>query len=339
MSGGRRIVVTGATGFLGGAVARRLAATTAIEVIATGRDVRRGQKLADAGIEFRCIDLVDTQAVAELVRGAYAVIHCAALSSPWGPRQAFTAANVSASRNVVNACVDARVARLVHVSTPGVYHDGRPHHALREDAPLPAPVNAYVETKRIAEREVVNASTAGGMSTIVLRPRAIFGPGDTAILPRIAQALRAGRLRRIGDGSCTVDMSYIDNVVDAVLLAMDADAGCSGRIYNISNGEPARIWDVIDQLADALQLRRPTKHIPLGLAAGLASVVEAAYRLVGARSEPPLFRYGVELLGVDMTLDITRARNELGYTPRVPMQAALASTFAALVRDNALPDR
>lgn len=330
---GRRIVVTGATGFLGGAIAHRLADAAGATVIATGRNVLRGQALQDSGIEFHAIDLVDSQAVDALVRHAHAVIHCAALSSPWGPRQAFVDANIVASRNVANACVAAGVARLVHVSTPGVYHDGRPHRGLREDTPLPAPVNAYVETKRIAEAEVLAAATAGGISTVVLRPRAIFGPGDTAILPRIAHALLRGRLRRIGNGEALVDMTYIDNAVDAALLAVHAPASCSGRVYNISNGEPVRIWNVIDELADGLGVQRPTGRVPLALAAAFASAMEAAYRLCGARSEPPLLRYGVELLGIDMTLDISRAREELGYQPRVCMQDALAYTFAAIARD------
>lgn len=339
MVGCRRVVVTGATGFLGGAVARRLASVPGVEVVATGRNARRGKTLAEAGLDFRNVDLVDADAVATLLRGADAVLHCAALSSPWGPRKDFVAANVLASRNVVNACVDANLQRLVHISTPGVYHDGHPHHGLREDSALPRPANAYIETKRIAEREVLSASASSGLSTVVLRPRALFGPGDTAILPRIANALQSGRLLRIGNGSCIVDMTYIDNAVDATLLALNAGAACSGRIYNISNGEPVRIWDVIDQLADAMHLRRPVKRVPLALAAGLATAVELSYRLAGVRSEPPILRYGVELLGVDMTLDISRARDELSYPPRVPMETALQITFAALARDHAVRER
>jgi nucleoside-diphosphate-sugar epimerase len=324
-------VITGATGFLGGAVARRLVDAADVEVVATGRDLSRGRHLQQAGIAFHAVDLVDARAASRLVRGAHTVIHAAALSSPWGRREAFFAANVVASENVANACIEGGVQRLVHVSTPGIYHDGRSQHAIREDQVLPArAANHYVDTKRMAEAQVLAISAASGLPTLVLRPRAIFGPGDTAILPRLARALQSGRLRRIGDGSCLVDMSYIDNVVDAVLLAADAPSGLAGRTYNISNGEPVRIWDVIDRLADSLSLPRPRGGIPTPLAVLLARLLESGQHLLAPRREPLVTRYGIELLSVDMTLDIGRARTELGYRPRISMDEGLAATFAAL---------
>jgi nucleoside-diphosphate-sugar epimerase len=293
----------------------------------------RGATLQEAGIPFAALDLTDARGVAHALAGAEVVVHAAALSSPWGAAAAFHAANVVASENVARACVGAGVPRLVHVSTPGIYHDGNPHRGIREDHPLPSrAVNHYAASKREAERRVSDVCGAGGVSVMVLRPRAIFGPGDTAILPRIADALRRGRLRRIGDGTCMVDMSYIDNVVDAVLLAADAPARADSRAYNISNGEPVRIWEVIDGLADALGVPRPAARIGRRQAHLLAGLLEAAYRAFAPGREPPLMRYGVDLLSIDMTLDITRARDELGYRPRIPMDEGLARTFAALVR-------
>lgn len=330
----RRIVVTGATGFLGGALARRLAATRPWQqVVGLGRDAGRGRALQAQGVEFHALDLTDEAAVHRVLRGADTVVHCAALSSPWGRREAFVAANIVATEHVVAACIARQVRRLVHISTPGIYHDGAPHLGIREDHRLPArPVNDYAATKLVAERLVFERCAAGGVSALALRPRAIFGPGDSAILPRLAQALRAGRLRRIGDEACTVDLSYIDNVVDATVLAMDASWRLGGRVYNISNGEPVAIWSVIDRLADALSLPRPRKRVPKPLALALASAVEAFHRRFRPDAEPPLLRYGVELLSVDMTLDIARAREELGYRPRVNMDEALDKTLRELAR-------
>lgn len=331
----QRIVVTGATGFLGGAVARRLHATRPqASLLALGRDPSRGAALQADGIDFRAIDLAAAEPTRGALRGADVVVHAAALSSPWGRHADFHAANVVASMHVARACADSGVARLVHVSSPGIYHDGAAHLGIREDAPLPPrAVNHYAATKREAERHVVALTNQSGTSTLLLRPRAIFGPGDTSILPRIVDALRNGRMRRIGDGACLVDMSYIDNVVDAVLLAMDAARALHGRSYNISNGEPVRIWDVIDRLADALGIERPHRRISRSNARLLAGLLENGYRLLAPGREPPLLRYGVDLLSVDMTLDISRARAELGYVPRVSMDAALAHTFEALSRD------
>ncbi|MET4726644.1 nucleoside-diphosphate-sugar epimerase [Lysobacter enzymogenes] len=337
MTAERRIVVTGATGFLGGALVRHLAATRPWQqTVALGRDAGRGRALQAQGIEFHALDLTDEAAVHRVLRGADTVVHCAALSSPWGRREAFVAANLTATEHVVAACIARQVRRLVHISTPGIYHDGAPHRGIREDQPLPArPVNDYAATKLAAERVVFERCAAGGVSALALRPRAIFGPGDSAILPRLAQTLRAGRLRRIGGEGCLVDLSYIDNVVDACVLAMDASWRLGGRVYNISNGEPVAIWSVIDRLADALSLPRPRKRVPKPLALALASAVEAFHRRFRPDVEPALLRYGVELLSVDMTLDISRARDELGYRPRVNMDDALNKTLQELARAEA----
>jgi nucleoside-diphosphate-sugar epimerase len=328
----RRIVVTGATGFLGGAVARRLHAETGgVHVRALGRDEARGAALSADGIDFVRVDLRDADAVHRAVDGAEAVVHAAALSSPWGRREAFVAHNVTASENIAQACVAAGVHRLVHVSSPGIYHDGRPRRAIAEDDPLPPrAVNDYAATKRESERRVLERVAHTPVSTLILRPRAIFGPGDTSLLPRIADALRRQRLPRIGDGSCTVDLTYIDNAVDAVLLALDAPPGLHGRAYNISNAEPVRIWDVIDRLAVALGTPRPHRRMRKRTAMAIASVLESVHRALLPSREPALLRYGVELLTVDMTLDLSRARSELGYTPRIPLDDALERTFAAL---------
>lgn len=331
----QRIVVTGATGFLGGAVVRRLRATRPrANVLALGRDQARGAALRAEGIAFVALDLTDSGAVHAALRDADVVVHAAALSTPWGPHEAFHAANVVASDNVAKACAQAGVKRLVHISTPGIYHDGLSRRGICEDDPLPPrAVNHYAATKREAEQRVLAAAGASDLPVLVLRPRAIFGPGDSSLLPRLARALRQGRLRRIGDGDCTIDMSYIDNVVDAVLLAADAPRALSGRAYNISNGEPVRIWDVIDRLADALGTPRPRRPISRTNALLIAWILEAGHRAFAPQREPRLLRYGVDLLSVDMTLDISRARAELGYCPRVRMEEALARTFDGLACD------
>ncbi|MDQ3039087.1 MAG: NAD-dependent epimerase/dehydratase family protein [Pseudomonadota bacterium] len=329
-----RVVVTGATGFLGGALVRRLhRLDPARPMTAIGRDRGRGDTLRREGICFSALDLSDASGTDAALADAEVVVHAAALSSPWGPRDAFHDANVIASEHVAFACARAGARRLVHISTPGIYHDGKPHLGIREDDALPArAVNHYAASKREAEHRVLAICAEHDLPVIILRPRAIFGPGDTSLLPRIAEALRRERLPRIGDGSCLIDMSYIDNVVDAVLLAMAAPTALSGRAYNISNGEPVRIWDVIDLLADALAVPRPQARLSRANALRIATVLESGHRLFAPRREPALLRYGVDLLSVDMALDISRARSELGYDPHIGMEDALARTFAGLQR-------
>lgn len=335
----RRIVVTGATGFLGGHVARALAARGQTlgpalrdEVVATGRDAARGAALAAEGIPFVPCDLTDAAATHALLHNADAVVHCAALSSPWGKKRAFVAANVHATANVVAALrrgdASAEPARLVHVSTPSLYVTGEPRWEIRESEPLPTTfVNHYAATKFQAE-QVVFAEAAA--QAVVLRPRAIWGPGDTTLFPRLLTALKAGRLPQIGPGDNVCDLSHVENVVHAVLCALDAGPTACGHAYNITDGLPVRLWDVVGHLADALGLPRPQKAIAVDAAFKLATALEWVHRALPFLGEPPLTRYAVGAMSQSFTLDITKAKTTLGYTPPIAHKAGMAAFIAHL---------
>ena len=259
-----KILVTGATGFLGGRVARRYA-EAGHAVVGTGRNADAGAQLESDGITFAKVPLSERDALIEACAGRDLVVHCAALSSPWGTPEAFETANVLGTENVLAGCEKHAVARLVHISTPSLYMSRKDRFAVRESDPLPAPINEYARTKRIAEERVDEASRRG-LSVVSLRPRALFGPGDTVIFPRIARALREKRLPVIGRGDSIVDMTYIENVADAVLAAAAAPESAAGNKYNITNGEPVRLWDVIATLAKAMDVPLPTKRLPFSVA-------------------------------------------------------------------------
>lgn len=314
-------LVTGGTGFVGGALARRLGGQGA-RVTALGRNPAAGAQLEREGIRFVRADLTDAAAVTEACRDIDVVFHCGALASPWGPYARFYAANVTGTENVIRGCQRHGVTRLVHVSTPSVYFGGQPRLNVREDAPLPVkPLSHYAATKRLAELRVQRAH-AEGLATITLRPRAIFGPGDNVLLPRLLRQVRAGRLRIIGAGDNVADLTYIDNVVDALLLCAEAPAPALGRPYNLTNGEPVRLWDMVARLCQALGYSPPRKRISLGAALALAGALEAVYTLLPGR-EPPLTRYTVRMLAQDATLDITAAQRDLGYAPRVSVEEGM----------------
>jgi nucleoside-diphosphate-sugar epimerase len=202
-----------------------------------------------------------------------------------------------------------------------VYFGTSPLLNVREDAPLPKPLSHYAATKRLAEAAVARAHAAG-LPVISLRPRAIFGPGDNVLLPRLIRQLQTGRLRIIGDGNNVADLTYIDNVLDALLLCADAPAGVLGRTYNITNGETIRLWDMVRRLCAALGYPPPHQHLSQNAALAIAGALEAAYALLPGR-EPPLTRYTVRMLSQDATLDISAARRELGYVPRVSLEDGL----------------
>lgn len=320
-----KVLITGATGFLGGRVARRYAALGA-EVIGTGRNAEAGAQLEKDGVTFAKTPLHKRDAVIEACADRDLVVHCAALSAPWGTKEAFETANVVGTENVLAGCERHAVSRLVHISTPSLYMSRKDRFAVREDDPLPPPINEYTRTKRIAEERVDDASRRG-LSIVTLRPRALFGPGDTVIFPRIARALREKRLPVIGRGDSIVDMTYIENVADAVLAAAAAPELAAGRKYNITNGEPICLWDVVATIAKAMDVPLPTKRLPFAVAWGLAGASEASYhlsnRLMKRADEPVLTRYGVAVLSCSLTMDISAAVRDLGYVPRVTMAEGL----------------
>lgn len=326
-----KIGVTGATGFLGGAAARRLA-TLGHEVSGVGRNRNRGAMLQRDGVRFTAADLSEGADAEAFCRGLDVVVHCAAMSEPWGRYEDFHRNNVQVTEQVVAGCRRHGVARLVHISTPAVYANGCDRTNVREDDPLPSlsSMSFYVRTKRLAEQTVARASTAG-LDAVVLRPRGLYGPGDTTILPRIVAALRERRLPRIGPGTSLADLTYIDNAVLAIERALNAP-DARGGTYNISDGDPQRLWGLIDYLAFLMGLPVARRRLPYGLAYQIGWASEVAYRALRIQSEPRLTRYTAMLLGRTMTLDISAARRDLGYAPNIATREGVRRYVSAVRR-------
>ena len=318
-------LVTGATGFLGTRLCEVLVGRGE-RVIAMGRNFSRFPSLDGRLCRRLAADLGNSHALHEAVKGAENVIHTAALSSPWGRRAEFLRINVEGTEVLLNAARFAGVRRFVHVSSSSVVFDARDGLKLTENAPLAQRfLNPYPESKALAET-VVRAAT--GIETVILRPRGIFGPGDVALLPRVIALARAGRLRIVGDGQNLQDLTYVDNVVEALLLARDAPAA-PGHTYFISNDEPIRLWQLISEVLEGLGLEAPRRHISFGAAMALARALESLHRAIPVLGEPRLTRYTVALLGCHQTLDIAAAKRDLHYSPVVRMGDAVARTIHA----------
>lgn len=314
-----KALITGATGFLGGALAHRLHGL-GWDVTALGRNPRALAALEADGIRAIQAELADEASILSACKNQEIVFHSGALSTPWGRAEDFYRANVLGTRNILRGCEAAQVTRLVHVSTPSIYFRFEPRLNVREDDPLPTkPVNEYAYTKLLAEAEVDRAH-ADGLAVITIRPRAIFGPGDTAILPRLIARLQSGRLPIIGDGKNIADLSYVENVVDALLLCAESPKSTLGKKYNITNGEPVLLWDMIRRVAEALGYPPPRGHISYRIADVAAGLLEMLYRLHPSQPEPPLTRYSVSVIAHSATLDISAARRDLGYNPRISVQ-------------------
>lgn len=322
----RRVVVTGATGFLGRATCHTLRAA-GYTVLGTGRNAAAGAQLQAVGVQFVPADITDAETLTALCAGAQAVVHCAALCSPWGSYAEHYAANVRGTEAVLQACDRAAVSRLVHVSTPSLYFRRRDQFRIDERAPLPKPyVNHYTRTKALAEARVV----AAPLDCIILRPKAIFGPGDTTLMPRlIGAARRLGSMPLFGRGDVWIDLTYVDNVSYAILLALRAGPQAVGRAFNITNGEPVNLEPFLQDLLPRLGVPMRVKRLPRGPAYAFAALSEAFYKMARPHSEPPLTRYTVGTLGYTQTLSIAAAAQWLGYAPQVRMPEALEAVVAA----------
>ncbi|NTV64346.1 MAG: NAD-dependent epimerase/dehydratase family protein, partial [Oscillochloris sp.] len=290
-----------------------------------GRDFGESADLLAAGATPIHADLRDHQALIAACAGVDAVIHAGALSAPWGPQRDFLAINLGGTAALIAGCRRHRVARLVAISSPAVVFTGRDHILTTEAAPYPRRSSSiYAYSKQLAEQLVL---AAPDLPTVILRPKAIFGPGDRALLPRIIAAARARRLPQIGHGRNLVDITYVENVAHAISLALHADAAV-GRVYHITNGEHVALWELIRALLRRMGLSDRLPRVPLPLMLAAAGAMEARATLSGR--EPLLTRYSVAILARTQTYDISAAVHDLGYQPLVSVAEGVERTIARM---------
>lgn len=311
----QKIVVTGASGFLGGRLLKYLTQHKNWgEVIGTGRRSDRKAEFERLNCRYQTGDLLDVDFCDSLLKKTDAVVHCAALSAPWGKREEFVKANITITQNLLNAAGKAGVKTFVFISTPSIYYTSQHRFNVSESEPLPSKmVNEYAATKWEAEQEVLGRHSAT-FKTVSLRPRAIIGAEDTVIFPRLLKAYDSGRLKIIGNGQNIVDLTTVRNVIEAVVCALYAPAEAFGQAYNITNGEPVKLWEEINFLLQQLHLQLVTQRIPLGIADAFAQLLEIKAKWTGGL-EPTLTRYGIGVLAHSLTMDISKARKLLNYHP------------------------
>lgn len=330
------VFLTGASGFIGGALADRL--------LAAGRRVRVLARrplphLVGRGAEILGGDLEDEDALIRGCAGVETVFHVAGRVGVWGPDSEFIRINVHGTRALLAAARGAGVRRFVFTSSPSVVYSGGDLAGVDESAPLcTAAPCAYPTSKAMAERLVLAANSAG-FATTALRPHLVWGPGDRHVVPRVLELARQGRLRIVGAGGNRVDLTHIENVVDAHVLAEAAltprvpggPAGpAAGRAYFITNGEPVVLWDWINTLLAGLGLPPVTRRVSLRRAYAAGATLEALWRLLRLAGEPPMTRFVAKELATDHWFRIDAARRDLGYAPRVSVAAGTAALVEQL---------
>jgi nucleoside-diphosphate-sugar epimerase len=326
------VLVTGATSGLGRNAAEWLLGA-GHRVRATGRDPDAGAQLAALGAEFVALDLaLASPAECEaLLGGIDTVWHCAAKSSPWGDYASFYAANMAATEKLASAAGQRGIRRFVHISTPSIYFDFADHFEVDESYRAKRFVNHYAATKFEAEQRIAELVKRHPATTyVILRPRALFGPHDRVILPRLLAQMQRDRgvLRLPGGGRAVLDLTFVLNVVHAMHLASTRPL-LSGAIYNITNHEPGPLADILERLLKGeMGLTYRLQAMPYTLLHGLAGAMEIAARFTGR--EPMLTRYSVGAVNFAMTLSNARAIAELGYTPPYSMDQGIRLTAAWL---------
>jgi nucleoside-diphosphate-sugar epimerase len=261
-----------------------------------------------------------------------AVFHVAAKAGIWGSWGSFYQPNVLGARNVVAACRTHGIGRLVYTSTPSVVFNRAAFCGADESLPYGSRwLCHYAHTKAIAEKETLAANNPD-LQVLALRPHLVFGPGDPHLLPRVVEKARAGRLRIVGNGQSQVDVSYVGNVADAHLNALDAlDSGkAAGKAYFISQGEPVALWPWINSVLESLNMTPITRTIPLPLAYGIGGACEGLWKILCRSDEPPMTRFVAVELAKDHYFDIRAARRDLSYLPQTDMATALEKTVADL---------
>ena len=314
--------VTGGSGFIGGALIERLR-REGWTVRALARSDSSTARIAELGAEPVRGDLEDRVALERGAEGSEVVFHCAAKVDDWGEPEEFERLNVYGTQNALDACIAAGVRRFVHAGTEAALSAGQALVNVDEDAPLrPDSPILYAASKAAAEQRV-RAANGDGIETVVIRPRFVWGRGDTTLLPELVKLVESGRFRWIGGGGHLTDTTNVDNTVEGLWLG--ATKAPAGGVYFVTDGSPVVFREFVTRWLATQGVAPPDKTIPTGVAKAAAAASETAWRLLKRPGPPPLTRLAVWVSSQECTLDISRAQRELGYRPVVTRDEGLAA--------------
>ena len=323
------VFVTGGSGFIGGRLIERLIAD-GHSVRALARSDGAATKIRERGGEPVNGDLGDPEAMRAGAAGCELAFHAAAMLGDWGKRDEFERGNVEGTRNALEATASAGVRRFVHVGTEAALLAGEPLVNVDETAPLrPDSPALYSSTKARAEQLVLAANRDGTFETVVVRPRFVWGRGDTTLLPTMVEMVKAGRFAWVGGGKNRTSITHVDNVVEGLILG--ATKGRPGNAYFVTDGEDVVFKDFVTELLATQDVSPPNRNVPVGVAHALAVAGEAAWRVLPLPGRPPLTRFAYWVTSQDCTIRIDKARDQLGYKPIRTRTEGLAELRTARV--------
>ncbi len=322
----KTIFVTGATGLVGGHVVEE-AIERGFRVKALVRASSDQTLLDRLGVEKIPGDLEDVNALRQGVSGAHWVINTAAKVGDWGPMEEFMRLNVDALKLLLDASLEAKVERFVHVSSLGVY-EGRDHFGTDETTPTAAQaLDGYTRSKAEAEALVLDYCKTRGLPAAIVRPGFIYGPRDRTVLPKLIDALRKGRFAYFGSGEQALNCIYVKNLVHAIFLAAESPSAV-GEVFNVTDGARVSKRKFVSTVAKGVGLKPPSRRIPLWLARLLANLLERRAIRKGSTTPPLVNKARYKFLGLNLDYSIEKARKVLGYNPPYSTDEGLAEALA-----------
>ncbi|MGW0506137.1 NAD-dependent epimerase/dehydratase family protein [Micromonospora sp. NPDC003241] len=320
-----RILVTGASGMLGGATA------TALRM--RGDEVRVLQRRSSGlvGVDERRGDITDPQAVRAATAGVDAVVHLAAKVSMTGPWRQFEHINIGGTATVLAAARAAGVTRFVHVSSPSVAHHGTGLVGAGAGAADPERARGNYARSKASAESLALAADSPDFAVVAIRPHLVWGPGDTQLVGRIVERAQAGRLALVGQGTALIDTTYVDNAVDALVAALDRvpEADVHGQAFVVTNGEPRTVFELIERICVAAGTAPPRLRVPVAAAKAGGTAVEWLWSTLRQTDEPPMTRFLAEQLSTAHWFDQRRTREALRWSPQVTLDEGFVRLAAA----------
>jgi nucleoside-diphosphate-sugar epimerase len=309
--------VTGGGGFVGSAIVRKLV-DKGVEVGVFGRN--HYPHLEKLGVGQFQGDILDSDLLIRFMRGYDTIFHVAAKAGIWGPKHEFEQTNVTGTRNVIGACLANNIQSLVYTSTPSVVFNRRDISGADERLPYAKRFLCYYASSKAVAEQMVLGSNSEVLKTCAIRPHLVWGPGDPHLIPRLIARGKAKKLKQVGNGLNMVDISYVDNVADAHILAAEnlfSSATAAGNAYFISQGEPVNLWNWVNGLFQRLNIEPVTKKINAKPAYMIGTLLEGIHMWFSLEKEPKMTRFLAEQLAKSHWFSIDKARHDLGYEPRI----------------------
>ncbi len=327
------VLVTGGGGFLGRHIVNLLL-KRGDSVTIFNRS--KHKDLEDRGVICFTGDLRDYEAVKKAVQGKDSVFHVAAKAGVWGPVKDYYGINFTGTENILNACKECGVKKLIYTSSPSVAFGTEAIENGNEELPYPdSYLTSYPETKAKAEKMVL-AANSNELLTCALRPHLIWGPGDNHLIPRVLETAQSGKLMQVGDGSNLVDITYVENGAKAHIQAEEAlspGSPVAGQAYFIGDKKPVNLWQWINELLKANSISPVTKSISYKKARTAGAILEVIYKIIPLKGEPRMTRFVAAQLAKSHYFSHEKANRDFGYDPEISNEEGMKRTMEWLGKD------